>query len=41
MDNKILKNYMVKEYAINEPKLNDLEKTIKSTYIVNGVDVFI
>lgn len=36
--NKILKNYMLKGYAINQKRLEYLEKTVKLIDIVNRID---
>ena len=36
--NKILKNYMIKGYAVNQKRLEYLEKTIKLIDIANRID---
>ena len=36
--NKILKDYMLKGYAVNQRRLEYLEKTIKLIYIANRID---
>lgn len=38
MCNKILKDYMIKRYSINQKRLEHLEKTVKLIDIANRMD---